>query len=170
MNRKEIYEQHVTRCMLDVLGIAYTNVRSGKADIGEPDCVITTPTGLLGVEVTTASPSEEIAKAEWQPQKYTMTDAMGNRHYPAIDEPDQKLAAEVLRVIQKHLKSYTGVQQCILLVPMDAWMTEDDVLDQLLLSLRSTLGDAKPFSAIYLGAYRGEEGIFVPWSVFPALV
>ena len=169
MNRKEINEQHVTRCMLDVLRIAYTSIRSGNADIGEPDCVITTPIGFLGIEVTTAYYSEQQAKAEWRPDRYTKSGPLGILYPPSEDEPDRKLADAILsRIKEKKNKRYSGVGQCILLVPMDAQMTDDDFIIQNLPPLRSALGNAAPFSAIYLGASRGEEGVYVVWPVFPA--
>lgn len=166
MNIKETHEVAVSRHLLDVLRISYSNIRAGKAGI-EPDCVITTQTGSIGVEITTAYYSPSAAKAEWQATRDLEKGKTGIYFTGGINEPDLSMATEILNRIQsKAGKRYSGVDTLMLLVHLQAQLTDDDFIDQIIGSLRTAMGEVVQFAAIYLGTFRS-EGVYKVWPIFP---
>ena len=164
MPLKEDHERAVVKRALEALSVPYTSLRRGAAGV-EPDCITKVGDETWGIEHTTAYYTSGQARATWTAARDAMLKKQAAVYSSGtIDEFDVRLLNEVARLFsQKQTKKYSGIDRLILLVHMDAVLTEDDFIKKIV-ELMRLQNDGSQFSEAWLGRYQ-RDGSYRVWKI-----
>ena len=153
MDIKDDHELDVARSALRALGINASGVTHGGD--GEPDCIYSDPSEHIGIEVTTAYYTKGSAESAWRAARDHREGITGRCYFSKImTNFDDSLIASCIRLVQqKVLKKYSGVKRVVLLLHIDAPLSEDEILIQASTAIEQNLPD-HGFHEIWIGRYR----------------
>jgi hypothetical protein len=153
MDIKDDHELDVARSALRAFGINASSVAHGGD--GEPDCIYTHSSEHIGIEVTTAYYTKESAESAWRAARDHRQGITGRFYFTGImTNADDSLIASCIRQVQKKSsKKYSGVGRVVLLLHIDAPLSEDEILVQASTAIEQNLPDHS-FHEIWIGRYR----------------
>jgi len=153
MDIKDDHELDVARSALRALGINASGVTHGRD--GEPDCIYSDPSERIGIEVTTAYYTKGSAESAWRAARDDREGVTGRCYFSEImTNFDDNLIASCIRLVQQKVsKKYSGVERVVLLLHINAPLSEDEILIQASTAIEQNLPD-HDFHEIWIGRYR----------------
>lgn len=135
---------------LECTQTAYQALRPGKSGI-EPDIMADLGSSTLGIEVTVAYYGETDARVSWQAARHAAAKKPPAWFStPILQEFDAELESQVKRLVaQKQTKKYSGFDRLVLLIHLEAMLTDDTFIDSMLPKIRATIGSTQ-FEEIWL--------------------
>jgi len=153
MDIKEDHELDVARSALRAFGINASSIAHGG--VGEPDCIYSHSSEHIGIEVTTAYYTKTSAESAWSAARDHRKGIIGRCYFTGImtNCDDSLIASCITQVQQKASKKYSGVERVVLLLHIDAPLSEDEILIQASTAIEQKL-PVHSFQEIWIGRYR----------------
>jgi hypothetical protein len=158
-------EKVLAQRWLESRGIDFCKIELGRPG-DEPDVIVTTRNAVtIGIEVTVAYYGSAHAKTSWEAARHAYQRGPAKAfHTPVLQDFDESLKREVSRLItQKVGKKYRNGYSLILLVHLDALLTDSEFIENIAAELRQNLHQER-FSEIWLMKHK-EYATYQTWRV-----